>query len=85
MQMFSGEVMFVAVISAPAIIALIFGRLMSQPKIKIDGDLAPTNYWGVYSHNQSPSRPVRRTVKLPDVPHEEIESASHHHTIGVHP
>ena len=78
----SGEFMFMLVLSVPALVALVLGALW-RVKTTLDASQAPVNYWGVYS-NGTPVNPIRG-VSLPEIPHEEIRSETHHHVVSVHP
>jgi len=77
-----GELLFIGVMVIPAVAAFV-GWIFTHSSTTLDDERTPANYWGAY-HNAAPSR-SHLGVLLPKTPVEEIESASHCHTIGVHP
>ena len=77
-----GEFMFLAVICVPTFLAFI-AWLFHHTRITNDEGIAPANYWGSYSGAAGPSN--YGGIRLPETKPEEHESASHIHTIGVHP
>jgi hypothetical protein len=76
------ELLFLAVLFLPTF-AAIMAWVLKHTSTTYGADTAPVNYWGSYQDSSAPITYNR--IRLPEMPHEEIESASHIHTIGVHP
>ena len=79
----SSEILFLAIIFIPlvsAVIVIVFQHSNGIAK----KETAPLNYWGSYADTDTVT--LKYTgIPLPKQAHEEIESAAHMHTIGVHP
>lgn len=76
------EMLFLAILFIPTIAAVAVW-MFHHSSTNSNKDTAPINYWGAY-HNNAPT--IKYTgVPMPKHLHEEMESASHIHTIGVHP
>ncbi|HEY9772200.1 MAG TPA: hypothetical protein V6C81_00165 [Planktothrix sp.] len=83
MEQCQGELMFLAVVAIPAVAAFIAWILKHTPSVDLGSEHAPVTYWGAY-HDSKPAANLKG-VALPHTPYEDIESASHIHTITVHP
>jgi hypothetical protein len=81
MEKIQMEVMFLLVLFLPTALAII-AWIYKHTNTISGAEMAPTNYWGSY-HNDSPGK--QSFIRLPETAKEEFESASHIHTIGVHP
>jgi len=76
------ELFLAAVICLPTIGAFV-AWFFKHTNTTVNSDTLPISAWGAYYN-----LPEAKTgaVRVPDAPeHEEIESSSHIHTIGVHP
>ncbi|HEY9720274.1 MAG TPA: hypothetical protein V6C69_22530 [Trichormus sp.] len=76
------ELLFIGVLVVPTVLAFI-GWLSTHSRITIDDERTPANYWGSYHTSSAPR--AHLGVLLPQTHVEDIESATHAHTIGVHP
>jgi len=76
------ELLFIGVLVVPTVLAFV-AWLSTYSRTTLDSERTPANYWGSYHTSSSPRSHIG--VLLPQTPIEEIESASHAHTIGVHP
>jgi hypothetical protein len=83
MEQCQGELIFLAVVALPTMAALVAWILRHTVSVHTGNEHAPINYWGAY-HTAEPAANLKG-VALPDTPYEDIESASHIHTITVHP
>jgi hypothetical protein len=78
----SSELLFLGLLFLPTFLA-IGAWVYRHSSTSLTEDSTPINYWGSYHNNVTNIK--YSGIVLPELKHEENESSSHMHTIGVHP